>query len=70
MGGMFGFLRSFGFEKLGKVGDSITQKIVAWDPETASQAEIEEMIRDLDKITTEAGKARAEYDRVFPAGIL
>ncbi|MFH0959833.1 MAG: hypothetical protein V1897_14140 [Pseudomonadota bacterium] len=63
MGGMFGFLRSFGFEKLGKVGESITQKIVAWDPETASQAEIEEMIRELDKITTEAGKARAEYDR-------
>ena len=63
MGGMFGFLRSFGIEKLGKVGEGITQKIVAWDPETASQAEIEEMIRELDKITTEAGKARAEYDR-------
>jgi chromosome segregation ATPase len=63
MGGIFGFLRSFGVEKLGKVGENITQKIVAWDPETASQAEIEEMIRELDKITTEAGKARAEYDR-------
>ncbi len=63
MGGIFGFLRSFGVEKLGKVGDSITQKIVSWDPETASQAEIEEMIRELDKITVEAGKARADYDR-------
>jgi chromosome segregation ATPase len=63
MGGMFGFLRSFGIEKLGKVGETITQKIVSWDPETASQAEIEEMIRELDKITTEAGKARATYDR-------
>ncbi|MDA8405572.1 MAG: hypothetical protein M0T73_01765 [Deltaproteobacteria bacterium] len=63
MGGIFGFLRSFGAEKLGKVGESITQKIVSWDPETASQAEIEEMIRELDKITTEAGRARADYDR-------
>jgi chromosome segregation ATPase len=63
MGGIFGFLRSFGVEKLGKVGETVTQKIVAWDPETASQAEIEEMIRELDKITTEAGKARADYDR-------
>ncbi len=63
MVGMFGFLRSFGIEKLGKVGETITQKIVSWDPETASQAEIEEMIRELDKITSEAGKARAVYDR-------
>lgn len=63
MGGMFGFLKSFGIEKLGKVGETITQKIVSWEPETASQAEIEEMIRELDKITTEAGKARAAYDR-------
>ncbi len=62
MGGMLGFLRSFGIEKLGKVGETITQKIVSWDPETASQAEIEEMIRELDKITSEAGKARAVYD--------
>ncbi|MGC8602489.1 MAG: hypothetical protein ACP5VS_02230 [Desulfomonilaceae bacterium] len=63
MGGIFGFLRSFGVARLGKVGESITQKIVSWDPETASQAEIEEMIRELDKITTEAGKARADYER-------
>ena len=35
MAGMFGFLRSFGNEKLGQVGETITQKIVSWDPETA-----------------------------------
>jgi chromosome segregation ATPase len=63
MGGTFGFLRSFGLEKLGQTGQSIAQKIVQWDPETASQAEIEEMIRELDKITVQAGKARADYDR-------
>ena len=63
MGGIFGFLSSFGKEKFGQVGQTITQKIVAWDPETASQAEIEEMIKELDKITIEAGKAKAEYER-------
>ncbi|HMK36671.1 MAG TPA: hypothetical protein VK463_16475 [Desulfomonilaceae bacterium] len=63
MAGIFRFLRSFGKEKLNNVGQSITQKIVAWDPETASQAEIEDMIRELDKITIEAGKAKADYDR-------
>lgn len=63
MAGIFGFLRSFGKEKLGQVGETVTQKIVSWDPETASQAEIEEMIRELDKITTEAGKAKAAYEK-------
>ncbi|MFH0824031.1 MAG: hypothetical protein V2B18_14875 [Pseudomonadota bacterium] len=63
MASIFGFLTSFGKEKLGGVGQSFTQMIVAWDPETASQAEIEEMIKELDKITIEAGKAKTEYDR-------
>jgi chromosome segregation ATPase len=63
MGGIFGFLSSFGKEKLGQIGQGITQKIVSWDPETASQAEIEEMIKELDKITTEAAKAKVEFDK-------
>lgn len=63
MAGIFGFLRSFGKEKLNQMGESVTQKIVSWDPETASQAEIEEMIKDLDKITTEAGKAKSFYEK-------
>ena len=63
MAGFFGFLTSFGKEKLSQAGQSLTQKIVSWDPESASQAEIEEMIKELDKITVEAGKAKTEYDR-------
>lgn len=61
--GIFSFLSSFGKEKLGQVGEGIVQKIVAWDPQTASQAEIEEMIKELDKITLEAGKAKATFDK-------
>lgn len=63
MGGIFGFLKTFGKGKLNQAGQSITQRIVSWDPETASQAEIEEMIAELDKITIEAGKAKALYDK-------
>lgn len=63
MASIFTFLKTFGVQKLGGVGESITQKIVAWDPETASEAEIEEMIRDLDKITAEAAKAMAIYEK-------
>jgi len=63
MAGVFGFLSSFGKEKLGQAGQSITQKIVSWDPETASQAEIEEMINELDKVTLEAGKAKDMYEK-------
>lgn len=63
MGGIFGFLKRFGNNKLGQVGESITQRIVSWDPETASQAEIEEMIGELDRITVEAGKAKAAYEK-------
>jgi chromosome segregation ATPase len=63
MADFFGFLKSFGKGKFGQVGESITQKIVSWDPETATQAEIETMIEELDKITREAGKAKTEYER-------
>jgi len=63
MADFFGFLKSFGKNKFGQVGETITQKIVSWDPETATQAEIETMIDELDKITREAGKAKSEYER-------
>ncbi len=63
MGGLFGFLRSFGKEKLSQTGELLTQAIVSWDPETASEAEIQEMIRELDKITVEAGKAKAMFEK-------
>ena len=63
MAGIFGFMKSFGKEKAKGVGQSFMQRLVAWDPETASQAEIEQMIAELDKLTVEAGKARAMFDK-------
>jgi hypothetical protein len=54
---------AFGAKQIADLGAGITQAIVAWDPETATEAEIEEMIKELDKITIEAGKAKTEYDK-------
>jgi len=63
MAGLFGFLTTFGKKQIGNVGESITRSIVAWDPETATEAEIESMIQELDKITREAGKAHTQFDK-------
>jgi chromosome segregation ATPase len=63
MAGVFGFLSSFGKEKAKDAQEGFLQKLVAWDPETASRAEIEEMIKELDQITIEAGKASAEFKK-------
>jgi chromosome segregation ATPase len=63
MGTIFGFMKSLGKQKLGDAGRSLTEAIVSWDPEAASQAEIETMIEDLDKITQEAAKARQTFQK-------
>jgi chromosome segregation ATPase len=63
MGTIFGFMKNLGRQKLGDAGRSLTEAIVSWDPEAASQAEIETMIEDLDKITREAANARQTFQK-------
>lgn len=63
MAGLFGFLAAFSKKQMEGVGDSLIKAIVAWDPETATDAEIQEMIAELDKITVEAGKAKSDFER-------
>jgi hypothetical protein len=63
MASLFGFVKAFTKGQFGNVGDAIMQKIVSFDPETASQAEIDTMIEDLDKVTVEAGKAKGEWEK-------
>ncbi len=63
MGTIFGFMKNLGKQKLGDAGRSLTEAIVSWDPEAASQAEIETMIEDLDKITREAANARQTFQK-------
>jgi chromosome segregation ATPase len=63
MATIFGFMKNLGRQKLGDAGRSLTEAIVSWDPEAASQAEIETMIEDLDKITREAANARRTFQK-------
>ena len=63
MASAFSFFKNFGKEQAGNVGQSIMEKIVGWDPETASKAEIETMIEDLDNVTREAGQAKATWNK-------
>jgi hypothetical protein len=63
MAGVFGFFSTFGKKQAEGFGQSIMQKLVEWDPATASEAEIEEMIKKLDELTMKAGEAKAIYDR-------
>jgi hypothetical protein len=63
MAGVMSFLGAWGKEKGKGVQQSFLQGLVAWDPETASKAEIETMIAELDKITVEAGKANADFQK-------
>jgi len=61
--GVFGFFTTFGKKQAEGVGQSIMQKLVEWDPATASEAEIEEMIGKLDELTKKAGEAKAMFDK-------
>jgi hypothetical protein len=63
MAGVLGFFKAFTKGQVRSVGDAIMEKIVSFDPETASEAQIESMIEDLDKVTVEAGKAKSEWEK-------
>jgi chromosome segregation ATPase len=53
------FISKFASGKLGGIGQSVVEALASWDPETASQADIDVMVDKLDQITTAAAKARS-----------
>ena len=61
--GFFGFVKGFGKKQTEKVGQSIVQTLVAWDPESASRAELEEMEKKLDALVKEVAEARQMYKK-------
>ncbi len=61
--GFFSFVKNFGGEKVKETGRSIVQALAAWDPETASAAEIKQMEDNLDKLTRQVAEARASYEK-------
>ena len=63
MASVLGFFAAFGKEKAAGVQKNLLQALVAWDPSTASEAEINEMIKELDKVTLQVGQARVSYEK-------
>ncbi len=61
--GFFSFVKNFGGEKVKETGRNIVQALAAWDPETASAAEIKQMEDNLDKLTRQVADARASYEK-------
>ena len=60
---MFSFMKSFVGVKGQQLGQDIVKAIVEMDPESASQAQLDQMEKDLDKAGAVIQKLRADYDR-------
>lgn len=60
---MFSFLKSFVGVKSKQLGQDLVQAIVEIDPESATQAQLEQMEKDLDNAGVILQKIRADYER-------
>jgi chromosome segregation ATPase len=60
---MFSFVKSFVGVKGQQLGQDIVKAIVEIDPESATQAQLDQMERDLDKAGDVIQKLRSDYDR-------
>jgi len=60
---MFSFVKSFVGVKGQQLGQDIVKAIVEIDPESATQAQLDQMEKDLDKAGEVIQKLRADYDR-------
>ena len=59
---MLSFLARFGRAKVGQISQGITEAIVRFDPETASEAQIAEFEAQLNELTSKVATLRREYD--------
>ncbi len=59
--GFFSFTSIFAKKKTEQAGQSIVQMLAGWDPETASQAELEQMENRLDKLVQQVAESRQIY---------
>lgn len=63
MAGFGRFIAAFATEKSGKVGDSLMAAIVAFDPQTAGEADLRVAEEKLDELSKEVARAKTNYDR-------
>lgn len=60
---MFSFMTSFLGAKGKEIGQEVVQALVEMDPEAATQAQLEQMEKDLDQAGLVLQKIRADHDR-------
>lgn len=60
---MTAFIGGFGKKKLEQTAQTINDGLASWDPETASEVEIEMMIGKLEGITGQLAEAKVDYAR-------
>lgn len=60
---MLSFLSKFGAVKARQLGKSVTELIVRFDPETASEVQIREFEGQLNQLTERVAVLRREYDK-------
>jgi len=60
---MLDFLKSFVGVKSKQLGQDFVKALVEFDPESATQAQLDQMERDLDQAGTVLQKLRADYER-------
>lgn len=63
MAGFGRFIAAFAGEKAGKAGDSLMAAIVAFDPQTASEADLRIQEEKLDDLSMEVARAKTNYER-------
>ena len=63
MAGLIKFFTTLGSKEAQKAGRSITDILVRWDPETASEAELAIMEKSLDKVTREVARAKSVSEK-------
>lgn len=61
------FIAKMGISRLGKIGDQITTALVQFDPETASQVQIDDMATHCQQLSTRISQAEPEEERTHKA---
>jgi hypothetical protein len=63
MSSAFAFISKMGLAKAGRLGDSFTQALVKFDPETASQVDIDDMTQHARDLAARVAEAESKEER-------
>lgn len=60
---LFGLIKGVGKQKLRDASEELSRAIVSWDPEAASEAQLEEMDEKFRQLSLKVEKARQDYQK-------